>query len=87
LFVFSAKFVADNSWQLNQKSFVQLLDPVGKWMASRRLLWVQRTTSLGAVARRMAEWRAHRVFVVESEETMQLAGVISLHDVLKHLAT
>ncbi len=66
---------------------MQLLDPIKKWMVSRRLLWVLRTTSLAAVAKRMAEWRAHRVFVVESEESMQLAGVVSLRDVLKHLAT
>jgi CBS-domain-containing membrane protein len=82
--LFSAK--TDIISKLNQKSFVQLLDPISKWMASRRLLWVLRTTPLGTVARRVAEWRAHRVFVVDSEETMHFAGIISIHDVLKHLA-
>ncbi len=72
--------------QLNHKSFLQLLEPLKKWMNSKRLLWVSRNTSLGAVVKRMADWRTHRVFVVDNSESMQLVGVISLSDVLKQLA-
>jgi CBS domain-containing protein len=71
--------------QLNASSFLHLLDPLSKWNKSNRLLFVTKSTSLDAIVKRMSEWRAHRVFVVEAADNMKLVGVISLQDIIKKL--
>lgn len=69
----------------SKKSFLNLLDPVSKWLRKDHLRWVDATVPLRGVVRRMVELRLHRIFVVAEERSMKLVGVIALRDVLKHV--
>jgi CBS domain-containing protein len=81
-------FSATDLKNFNTKSFLQLLEPVRKWMNltdRSPLRFVPKCVKLSAVVKRMVDLRLHRIFVVESADDMTLVGVITISDVLQHL--